>query len=355
MWEMRAIDSERWNGDDSRMNGADILSSFRQDIDTEVARQFPVAAGEVQEMLRYQLGFSEDGRPSTGKGLRPSLTLLACEALGGDIQRALPVAVAIEMVHNFSLIHDDIEDNDEMRHHRATLWRVYGRDKAIAGGLALWSRAYSILLSCVDEALPAARVLEARQILNDACQEMIEGQHQDISFEQRLDVTLPEYIEMIGGKTAALISASIQIGAVLAGASKGEVEKFAAFGREMGLAFQIRDDILGIWGEGSATGKPVGADIGRKKKTLPIVQAFQQTVGVDHETLHRVYSQAVVHETDIDSVLDILQRWNSRYFAQGLAEDYRSRAMAALSTTKIAPEARIKFDELMSFVLQRDY
>lgn len=339
----------------SEVNSPSILYRYRDDIDAEVKRRFATGSSHVDEMLRYQLGFSEGGGPALGKCLRPALTLLACEALKGDIRKALPVAVAIEIVHNFSLIHDDIEDGDEVRHHRATLWRVYGRDQAIAGGIGLWARAYAILMSSIDEGLKPELTLEARHILNSACLEMIEGQHRDLTFEHRLDVSLNEYLEMIGGKTSALLSASIQIGALLAGANPGELEDFANFGRNMGLAFQIRDDILGIWGEGSATGKPVGADIARKKKTLPIIHAFQQAGGADRETMRSVYSKVTVDDLDVDRVLDILQRWNCRYFAQGLAEDYRSRAMAALARTKIAPEARITFDDLTSFVLNRDY
>jgi geranylgeranyl pyrophosphate synthase len=184
---------------------------------------------------------------------------------------------------------------------------------------------------------------------------MIEGQHLDLSYEQRTDVTLPDYIEMISRKTAALLSASIKAGALVAGASGDELERFAVFGRQIGLAFQIRDDILGIWGEGTATGKPVGADIARRKKTLPIVQAFEQAVGSDRDHLREVYSNPAIVDEDIDAVLAILQRWNCRYFAQGLAEDYRARAMEALSQTKIPFTSRRHFDELTSFILERDY
>jgi geranylgeranyl diphosphate synthase type I len=337
------------------VDGPDILYRYRSQIENEVARLFPGAGSAMDEMLRYQLGFSENGLPNLGKCLRPSLTLLACESRGGDVKTALPAAIAIELVHNFSLIHDDVEDGDELRHHRPTLWRVYGRDQAISAGVALWAKAHQTMLGALDRGLPPEVVIEARRVVNDACGEMLEGQHLDLSYELRLDVTLPEYIEMISGKSAALISASLQVGAILSGARPEEAAPFAVFGRQLGLAFQIRDDILGIWGEGSATGKPVGADISRKKKTLPIVHALQQASGADRETLRYVYTKPEVDESDVDNVFDILQRWNCRYFAQGLAEDYRSRAMAALSRANISAEARVHFDELTSFILERDY
>jgi geranylgeranyl diphosphate synthase type I len=253
------------------------------------------------------------------------------------------------------LIHDDIEDGDTTRHHRPALWSAYGRDAAVAAGIALWTKAHEVLASASSAGLPAERLLTVRSVLVDACAAIIEGQHLDLSFELRDDVSLDEYLEMIRYKTAALLAASLQIGAVVAGAPADEAERFATFGRELGLAFQIRDDILGIWGEGSATGKPVGADIARKKKTLPIVQAFAQTMGSDRDLLRRVYSAPAVEDEDVDAVLGILQRWNCRYFAQGLAEDYRSRAMATLSQTKIAPESRLGFGEFTSFILERDY
>ncbi len=338
------------------MDGPEILFRYRRAIEIEVSRSLPVSDSRLDEMLRYQLGWSGGEVPSLGgKCLRPSLCLLACEALGGDLLRALPLAAAVELVHNFSLIHDDIEDGDETRYHRAALWRAYGRDQAVAAGIALWTLAYQTLARSGERGLPAPRLLAARRYLNDACSEMIEGQHQDLSFELRTDVTLPEYLGMIERKTAALLSASLTLGALVAGAEEGDLDRFAAFGRQLGLALQIRDDILGIWGEGSATGKPVGADIARKKKTMPIVHAFQQVVGPDREALRAVYAKASVEDADIDNVLDILQRWNCRYFAQGLAEDYRSRAMAALAKTSIPAEARLRFDELTSFVLERDY
>jgi geranylgeranyl diphosphate synthase type I len=337
------------------VDGPELLYRYREAIELEVQRSFPASDSPVDEMLRYQLGWTGGGRPELGKCLRPSLCLQACEAFGGDVKSCLPAAVAIELVHNFSLIHDDIEDGDELRHHRPTLWRVYGRDQAVVGGIALWTAAYQTLNRSSEHGLSAARVLDARRVLNDACLEMIEGQHQDLSYELRTDVTLPEYIEMIGRKSGALFGASLRIGALVAGADVESQELFATFGRQLGLAFQIRDDILGIWGEGTATGKPVGADIHRKKKSLPIVQAFQQVLGPDRDCLRAVYAKPVVEEDDVDNVLDILQRWNCRYFAQGLAEDYRSRAMAALSKTNIQPEARHRFDDLTSFILERDY
>ena len=337
------------------MDAPDVLSRYRHDIEAEVSRIVPGEGSAVYEMVRYQLGWTDAGGPNLAKCLRPALCLFACEAVGGDPRQALSVAVAIELLHNFSLIHDDIEDGDEMRHHRPTVWRVYGRDPAITAGIALWSLGYRALMTAEKAGVPAERMLAARRIVSDACEEMIEGQHLDISFEQRSDVTLAEYGEMIARKTGALFAASLETGALLGGVSPADCPSYATFGRELGLAFQIRDDILGIWGEGSATGKPVGADVARKKKSLPVVQAFQQVVGPDREIIRSVYAKDVVDEEDIDRVLDVLQRWNIRYFSQGLAEDHRGRAMAALAQASLPFAARQAFDELTDFILERDH
>jgi len=335
--------------------GPEVLFRYRDAIEREVSLALPESDSPIDEMLRFALGWTVEGMPTLGKSLRPTLCLLACESLGGDLEKALPVAVSIELVHCFSLIHDDIEDGDEMRHHRASLWHAYGRGPAVLAGAALWTVAYETLNRAHDRGLSAERTLAARKVLNDACREMLEGQHQDLTYELRTDVTLTEYLEMVEHKSAALLGASVQLGAIVAGADDEESDRFASFGREIGLAFQIRDDILGIWGEGSATGKPVGADIARKKKTLPVVHALQQVVGPDRDLLRSVYAKPEVDDEDIFSVLDVLQRWNCRYFAQGLAEDYRARAMNALARTTVSPASRRGFDDLNSFILERDY
>ncbi|HXH23082.1 MAG TPA: polyprenyl synthetase family protein [Dehalococcoidia bacterium] len=337
------------------MDAPDFLSRYRAEVENEVARVVPSGPSPLYEMVRYQLGWTDAGRPMLGKCIRPSLCLFAAETLGGSAAEALPVAVGIELLHNFSLVHDDIEDGDELRHHRPTVWKVYGRRAAVMAGMALWTLAYRTLEMAADRGAPPERVREARRTVALACNEMIEGQHMDLTFEQRGDVSLAEYTAMISRKTGALFAAALATGAIMAGAGSGEAEKLARFGRELGLAFQIRDDILGIWGEGTATGKPVGADIAKRKKSLPVVHAFQQVVGPDRDILRNAYSKPEIEESDIDDVLDVLQRWNARYFAQGLAEDHRAKAMAALAQTAIPPSARFMFDELTAFILEREF
>ena len=337
------------------MQGSETLFRYRGYIQNEVSDFLKSGAAPLDDLFRYQLGWGSDGVPTLGKCLRPAMCLLACESHNGSLEQCIPIATSIEMVHNFSLIHDDIEDGDELRHHRSTVWAQYGRSPAMLSGLGLWTVANTMLEQASRRGLPTGTLLGVRRVLNETCSEIIQGQHQDLSFETRRDVSLAEYVEMIGRKSAALFGTSLRLGALVAGSGPEEAERLDLFGRQLGLAFQIRDDILGIWGEGSATGKPVGSDIVRRKKSLPVVHAFEQAVGSDRELLRSVYSKQLVSDTDVNDVLEVLQRWNCRYFAQGLAEDYRSKAMDALSKAHINLESRIVFDELTSFILERDY
>ncbi len=337
------------------MDVPEVLERYRDEITDEVVRVVPREGHPLYESVRHQLGWTDEEPPQLGKLIRPTVCLLTCEAVGGERSRALPAAAAIELVHNFSLVHDDIEDGDRLRHHRPTVWAAFGQERGMIAGAALWSLAYVELDHAGEKGVSTQTLLDARRALTEACNEMIEGQHQDLSFEARSGVTLSEYIGMIGRKTGVLMAASARIGALIGGAGAEEVERFGEFGRNLGIAFQIRDDVLGIWGEGSATGKPVGADIARKKKSLPLVHALEHVVGPDRDLIRGIYEKPSLEEADVAAVLDVLQRWNVKYFAGGLAQDYRAKAMAALAQTHIESPARRDFDDLMSFLLERDY
>ncbi len=338
------------------MAGPEVLFRYRPAIEGEVRRALGSQESSLADLLRYQLGWTPEGLPNLAKCLRPSLCLLACEGLGGDLDHALPIAVAVELVHNFSLIHDDIEDGDDTRHHRATLWRAYGRDPAIAAGIDLWTVAYQTLDPRPRDRPPCrprpGRSQAPQRRLQRDDRGPAPGPHLRAAHRRHPQRIHRDDRPQVGGADQRLPPARRPR---RRRAIASSCENIGTFGRNLGLAFQIRDDILGIWGEGSATGKPVGADIARKKKSLPVVHALQQAVGPDRDTLRAVYAKPEVSDEDVGNVLDILQRWNCRYFAQGLAEDYRSRAMAALARTAITSDARLRFDELTAFILERDY
>jgi geranylgeranyl diphosphate synthase type I len=220
----------------------------------------------------YHLGWTDvDGNPAdghAGKAVRPALALLSAEAAGAPVEDGVPGAVAVELVHNFSLLHDDLMDGDLERRHRKTVWAVWGSASAILTGDALLALAQEVLLECESpHAIAAGRLLAA------ATRELIRGQVDDLAFERRTDVSLAECLDMAGAKTAALLSASASIGAVLAGAGDDLVAALAAYGRELGIAFQLVDDLLGIWGDPAVTGKPVFSDLRSRKKSLPVTYA----------------------------------------------------------------------------------
>ncbi len=264
------------------------LPRLEEEMQAVLATRHPMQANHYA-MMHYHMGWADESlRPGgfgAGKRIRPLLCLMACEAVGGDPAEAMSAAAAVEILHNFSLVHDDIEDGDEFRRHRPTLWTLWGVPQAINVGDGMFALAFSALLRSVETysagEIPESssgngRPLAATDRLAEICIRLTEGQHLDLSFEDREDVTVPEYIRMIGGKTAAMIAGSTALGALFGGAGKNEIESLYRFGYSMGLAFQIQDDILGIWGNSELTGKPSGNDILRRKKTLPLIYGLEQ-------------------------------------------------------------------------------
>ncbi len=286
-------------------------------------------------MLRYHLGWADrdlapvQGR--TGKRLRPAFCLLSCEAVGGDWQKAVPAAVGLELTHNFSLIHDDIEDGDRERHGRETMWSVWGEPHAINAGDAMFVLARQEIGRLVDFGVTADVTLAVLRSYDAACLAITQGQFMDMQFEERLDVTEAEYLRMVEGKTAALLSAATRMGAQVAGVEAALVERMANFGRLVGLAFQMTDDILGIWGDPQRTGKPAANDIRRRKKSLPIAYAFEASQGSMAERLREVYGKTDVSEEDVAAVLGILDDLGARGRVDRLADAYLKQALAELA------------------------
>ena len=279
-------------------------------------------------MMRYHLGWAdEDFEPQSypsGKRLRPILCLLACSEVGGDPVQALPPAAGIELLHNFSLIHDDIEDGDEVRRHRATLWAVWGVPQAINVGDGMFALAFQAFHRLPARGVAADRALTAMDQFTEACLALTEGQYLDMSFETRTDVTVSEYMRMIQGKTAALVGASVAIGALVGGANTQQRTNLMQFGHATGLAFQIQDDILGIWGDPSVTGKAAGNDILRRKKSLPLLYALNHPIVGD--ALHAIFVADNLAE-QLPEVLALLDESQTRTYAEA-----RVRAQHELAT-----------------------
>ena len=336
-----------------------ILLRYRAVIDAALRESLALHGSRVYDVLRYAMGWSDvHGNPETapaGKALRPALCLFACEAMGGPMDRALPAAVSLELMHNFSIIHDDIQDRDETRHHRPTVWKAWGEAEALDAGNTLRVKADLALHKLTAAGVPAANAVEAGAILNEVLLEMVQGQYLDVSFEDRRDVRLREYFRMISMKTGALIRASLTLGAVLGAGEPQTVLAFTEFGRSLGAAFQISDDALGIWGDEATTGKPVGSDIRRKKKTLPVVFAMAKSRAAARERMLAIYEQETVSDADVAAVLEIMEELGTREYAQSLAKQRRDEALEALAGAEISPEARRHAEEIAGFLVTRSY
>ena len=342
---------------------ADTLPSvfvrYRSDIDAALRQSLADGGLPLYQMLRFSMGWSDvEGNPTVatqGKATRPTLCLFACEATGGPVNRALPAAAALELVHNFSLIHDDVQDRDETRHHRPTLWAIWGDARAIVAGNALRVVADTVLWRLVDEGLDRQEALRVVSLLTQAYLEMIEGQYLDLSYERRPDVNVKEYLGMISRKTGALIRCALESGAMIGSGDPSITLAFRECGRSLGFLFQIRDDVLGIWGDQEATGKPVGADIQRKKSTLPLVYAMSQARGRNKELLRSIYSDRVVGEKDVAAVMEIMETVNAREYAESLAAEYSETAIESLSGIELAPDCLDAIEQIVRFLLARQH
>ena len=304
-------------------------------------------------MLHYHMGWADaDFRPAdvpTGKRLRPIFLLLACEAQGGDWQHALPAAAAVELLHNFTLIHDDLEDRDEVRRGRPTLWTLWGEAQAINAGDALFALAYRAMLDLPTPDIAPEVVLHATRQYTTGSLRVTEGQCRDIGFEKRDAVTEAEYLAMIGGKTAALIGLACELGGLIAAAPPARVAALHTFGEEIGLAFQMQDDLLGLWGNTQQTGKAVGADIRRRKKTLPILHGMRHSPELRH-----LLQRPTLTDADIADALALLERGGSRAYAEELAARHHAAAMRALERSEGRGAAHAALATLAQQLLGRD-
>src|SRR5919106_3554087 len=249
-----------------------LLSSIESELQRQISRFDTPRTKPFHEMLTYHMGWTGEGAgpEATGKRIRPLLVLLSTAACGASWQPALPAAAAVELVHNFSLVHDDIQDNSERRRGRPTTWVKWGVPMAINAGDALFVMSNQAIID-LKENYPAEVVVNAAKILHDTCLELTRGQFLDISYEEKTDLTVDDYWPMIAGKTAALLSACCHIGALLGGADDARQETYRSFGHYLGLAFQVQDDILGIWGNESVTGKSAASDLVEGKNSLPVL------------------------------------------------------------------------------------
>jgi geranylgeranyl diphosphate synthase type I len=353
----------------------EIQEALRQALQRASANYIPTRAANLSPFygqMQYHLGWVDSSFTpipiNSGKLLRPTLLLLAYEAAGAwgltsdpqsqndYLRRALPAAAAIELIHNFSLIHDDIVDQDTERHHQPTLWTVWGSSQGIntgdgmfaLGNLALWG----VLREGVEEEI-AARL---GAVLNHASLVIAEGQYLDLSFEQRQNVSVAMYLDMISRKTAALMSCAAEMGGMLGTRDTATIASLRDFGFEMGIAFQVRDDVLGVWASSAELGKTSAGDIYRRKKSLPILHALEHASAEDQQTLRQLYAQeAPLTAEQVATVLSILAHAGTRDYCLTFLSQQCTRARQALNNVPrldnpVASRALEDMETLLHFV-----
>ncbi len=324
------------------MNLKQLFAHYVPQIEAEMRECLAVpdpALTGYYGMLHYHLGWADEhfqpAQVSSGKRIRPMLCILACQAAQGDPAHAIPAAAGIELLHNFSLIHDDIEDQSPTRRGRPSVWALWGIPQATNSGDGLFAIAHLAIDRLRRRGVPCERIIDVRQVFDRACLSLTHGQYLDLSFESRDRVDVDEYMNMISGKTAALIGASVAIGATLAGSNV--VEHYQTFGRELGLAFQIQDDILGIWGDEALTGKSAESDVATRKKSLPVVYALERS-----EKLRALYAAP---EVDVPAAIAEMDAVGARGFAEQAAREHHERSLAALQASGASGDAgRALFD-----------
>jgi geranylgeranyl diphosphate synthase type I len=330
------------------------VQTARDLVSPAIAEAVSRLSPEIRKVAAYHLGIAEPGEPgssgtSSGKALRPALALLSARAAGAEPEFGVIPAVAVELVHNFSLLHDDIMDGDTERRHRATAWTVFGVGPAILAGDALLVLAQDILLETAPHGVWAARCLSA------AVQRLITGQGSDLAFERRDDVLTAECLDMAGNKTAALMACACSIGVVYCGAPASLAMNLSGFGAHIGLAFQLTDDLLGIWGSPSVTGKPAGSDIQARKKSVPIVIALSSGTAAGAELADLLAKPGTLSDADIARATRLVEESGGKQQTEAMADSETSAALDLLRSADMPEDVRDEFSGIAEFITARQW
>jgi geranylgeranyl diphosphate synthase type I len=304
-------------------------------------------------MMHYHMGWAEASleraNHKSGKRIRPLLCLLTCMASGGDWQQAIPAGAAVEILHNFTLVHDDIQDKSPTRRGRPTAWTIWGPEQAINTGDAMFALAHLAMARLLEKGVPAPTVVQALRRLDETCIELTNGQYNDMRFEQEEAVSTDEYLTMINGKTAALLSLSAELGALVAGKDEETVAHYADFGRELGLAFQVRDDILGIWGDETVIGKSAATDIETRKKSLPVLYGLEAS-----ESLRELYGLPENGEDFVEEAIRLLDEVDARQFTHNYETSYSHSALNHLESVDPQGDGAKAIHQLVTLLLNRE-
>lgn len=334
-----------------------IIDRYVSEIDTGIETLLRKESPFVADISSYFLGWiDEHFEPiegaKKGKRIRPIMSLLVCEAISGSYKQAMPLALAVELIHNYSLIHDDIADRDEDRRGRPTVWKLWGDGIAINTGSVLHTLAYQVL-GTLD--LPPKKIIEIYQHVTKTSLRLSEGQHWDISYERETDVTEEMYLNMIDGKTAALLECATRMGAMVATDDQRLINAYGSFGRHLGLAFQIRDDYLNIWIDTAESGKTRFSDLVNKKKSFPVTYALSNLNGKEREKFAKIYADVdhPMRDEEIQYVLDTLNGIDAKSHTAKLEDYHTTEALRCLERIGINNEAQSLLNTLADFLIGR--
>lgn len=324
----------------------DILKKYSAGVDGEIEKALDtVDPQKLQDASKHLI-------KAGGKKIRPSLVLLSSEAVGGRMEGALKTAAAVELIHTFSLIHDDIMDEDEMRRGKPSVHTIWGEPMAILAGDILFSLAFELVAQTHDEDIPSKRVIRALNTVVDACIKICEGQACDMGFENKFDVKESEYMNMIYKKTAALIAAATKSGAILGGGTEEQIAAFQEYGRLIGMAFQIQDDYLDVVSDEEHIGKPVGSDIMEGKMTLMVVHTLSSASKQDKKALLSILEND--GNENVQKAIDIFEKYGSINYTRDIALENVQKAKELLNIVPDSP-AKESLYLLADFVLQRSH
>ncbi|MBB2913293.1 geranylgeranyl diphosphate synthase type I [Streptosporangium becharense] len=330
----------------------EVLARSREAVEAVLRPAAETLPASMRRIAGYHFGWwDEHGRPITaagGKAIRPALVLLSAEAVGAAAGTALRPAAAVELAHEFSLLHDDVMDGDRTRRHRPAAWTVFGVSPAILAGDALLTLAFDVLTAGDRAAAEAAKIFSA------AVQQLLDGQSADLAFEERDDVDPVECLAMAAGKTGALLGCACALGALAGGGSPEQIDRLAAFGRDLGLAFQLVDDLLGIWGDPETTGKPVHSDLRSRKKSLPVVAALASGTPAGDELAVLYRGEAPLAEADLARVAELVEAAGGRAWSQAKADEMLAQATCHLRSADPCPRPAAELDALARLVTRRD-
>ena len=335
------------------MNFKDYSELMRPEIESTMQEiigvYLPSEYSELKQMLTYHMGWEGEGAglKAQGKRIRPLLVLICAESAGGKWQQALPAAAAVELLHNFSLIHDDVQDEGTVRRGRPTVWTIWGEAQAINAGDLMFTLSNLAILK-LGEVISPAKALESSRIFNETCVQLTKGQYLDMAYEKDQNLTLDAYWPMVGGKTAALLACCAELGALVGGLEGVRRSFYRQFAYNLGLAFQVWDDWLGVWGDAAIVGKSTDSDLVSGKKSLPILYGL----GLKGKFYQR-WNQGPIHSADVSELADLLAKEGAQEYTQREADRLTGEALKALEQIGEENAASRVLRELSSLLLNR--